>query len=68
MTKHLQKEEIVQRNVENFFMIDPEAYEQINLCFSTEKLLKLRSLIGGDKIIIQNALTSHVIVTLNTCR
>jgi hypothetical protein len=47
-------------------MIDQEAYDQINLCFSGEQLRKLRNLASGDNITIQDALTAYIILTLNT--
>jgi hypothetical protein len=48
------------------FMIDQEAYDQVNLCFCSEQLAKLRILAGGDSITIQDALTAYIILTLNT--
>jgi len=48
------------------FMIDQEAYDQVNLCFSGEQLRKLRNLAGEDNITIQDALTAYIILTLNT--
>jgi hypothetical protein len=48
------------------FMIDQQAYDQVNLCFSGEQLAKLRLLAGGDNITIQDALTAYIILTLNT--
>ncbi|CAF1003782.1 unnamed protein product [Rotaria sordida] len=48
------------------FMIDQEAYDQVNLCFSTEQLVKLRILAGEDNITIHDALMAYIILTLNT--
>ncbi len=48
------------------FMIDQEAYEQVNLHFSGEQLAKLRLLAGGNTVTIQDALTAYIILTLNT--
>ncbi|CAF1446706.1 unnamed protein product [Rotaria sp. Silwood1] len=48
------------------FMIDQQSYDQVNLCFSSEQLIKLRILAGGNKITIQDALTAYIILTLNT--
>jgi hypothetical protein len=48
------------------FMIDQEAYDQVNLCFSGEQLAKLRILAGGDSVTIQDSLTAYIILTLNT--
>ncbi|CAF1408597.1 unnamed protein product [Adineta steineri] len=47
------------------FMIDQEAYDQVNLSFSGEQLVKLRTLAGEDNITIQDALTAYIILTLN---
>ena len=40
--------------------------EQVNLHFSGKHLLTLRELAGGDNITIQDALTSYLIIVLNT--
>ncbi|CAF2883993.1 unnamed protein product [Rotaria sp. Silwood2] len=48
------------------FMIDQEAYDQVNLCFSNKQLIKLRILAGEDNITLQDALTAYIILTLNT--
>ncbi|CAF4254142.1 unnamed protein product [Adineta steineri] len=47
------------------FMIDQEAYDQVNLSFSSEQLVKLRTLAGDDNTTIQDALTAYIILTLN---
>ncbi|CAF1321616.1 unnamed protein product [Adineta steineri] len=47
------------------FMIDQEAYDRVNLSFSGEQLVKLRTLAGEDNITIQDALTAYIILTLN---
>jgi hypothetical protein len=48
------------------FMINQEAYDQINLSFSGEQLAKLRILAGGHNLTNQDALTAYIILTLNT--
>ncbi|CAF1452290.1 unnamed protein product [Rotaria magnacalcarata] len=49
------------------FMIDQELYDQVNLIFSSEQLVKLQSLASEENnITMQDALTAYIILTLNT--
>ncbi|CAF3479320.1 unnamed protein product [Rotaria sp. Silwood2] len=48
------------------FMGIQEKYDQVNLHFSGEQLIKLRELAGGNNITINDSLIAYIIVTLNT--
>jgi len=48
------------------FMAAQLTHDQLNLCFSSEQLTKLRTLAGGTTVTIQDALSAYIILTLNT--
>ncbi|UJR22963.1 hypothetical protein I4U23_025990 [Adineta vaga] len=49
------------------FMIDQEAYKQVNLCFSSEQLKILHDLINENlQVTLHDALIAYIILTLNT--
>jgi hypothetical protein len=45
---------------------DQVTYDQLNICFSGEQLNKLHTLIGGQDVTSQDALSAYIILTLNT--
>jgi hypothetical protein len=45
---------------------DQVTYDQLNICFSGQQLKKLRTLIGGQYVSTQDALSAYIILTLNT--
>ncbi|CAF3956607.1 unnamed protein product [Rotaria sp. Silwood1] len=45
---------------------DQVTYDQLNICFSEQQLIKLRTLIGGQYVSTQDALSAYIILTLNT--
>ncbi|CAF0948094.1 unnamed protein product [Didymodactylos carnosus] len=48
------------------YMVDQATHDQLNMCFSSEQLAKLRTLAGGNIVTIQDALTAYIILTFNT--
>ncbi|CAF2705735.1 unnamed protein product [Rotaria sp. Silwood2] len=48
------------------FLTREETHEQLNLHFSSKQLSRLRELAGGNSVTIQDALTSYIVLRLNT--
>jgi hypothetical protein len=48
------------------YMADEATHDQLNMCFSSEQLIKLRTLAGGNSVTIQDALTAYIILIFNT--
>ncbi|CAF3706730.1 unnamed protein product [Rotaria socialis] len=54
------------REMIQVFLSREETHEQLNLHFSSKQLSRLRELAGGDSVTIQDALSSYIILLLNT--
>jgi len=63
--KEIQHAKSAQEAFQSFFGND-ETHEQLNLHFSYEELERLRELAGGNTVTRQDALTSYIILLLNT--
>ena len=48
------------------FFAEDETYEQLNLHFSGKQLTRLREITGGGTVTIHDALTSYIVLLLNT--